>query len=125
MFKIDSNTKQIDITRGDMAVINIGAKNSNGSNYTFKAGDVIRFKVVKCKDCNCVALLKDFDVTEETEIVPIKLTGEDTKIGDITHKPVTYWYEVEINPGINSQTIIGYDTDGPKLFIVYPEGADQ
>lgn len=36
-----------------------------------------------------------------------------------------YWYEVELNPETEAQTIIGYDEDGPKIFRLYPEGDDE
>ena len=52
----------------------------------------------------------------------IPITSTDTTIGDYIDKKVTYWYEVEINPDINGYTIIGYDENGPKKFILLPEG---
>ena len=61
----------------------------------------------------------------EEDSVRIRLRREDTKIGDIIHKPVKYWYEVELNPDTEPQTIVGYDDDGPKIFTLYPEGADE
>lgn len=36
-------------------------------------------------------------------------------------KPIEYWYEIELN---GDSTIIGYDNDGAKKLILYPEGAD-
>jgi len=50
------------------------------------------------------------------------LSSDETRIGDYINKPVTYWYEIELNPNNNSTTIIGYDDDGPKQFKLYPEG---
>lgn len=122
MFKIDSKTKQIDITRGDAAIFEIQALNIDGSNYTFKVNDVIRFKVFKRRDCGCVEIKKEVTVMVETTKVEIELTKDDTKIGDIINKPVNYWYEVELNPETFPQTIIGYDSDGEKIFRLYPEG---
>ena len=52
------------------------------------------------------------------------MTGEDTKIGQVINKPIDYWYEIELNPEINPQTVIGYDNDGAKIFKLFPEGAD-
>lgn len=122
MFKIDNKTKQIDITRGDTAIIEISALNIDGSNYIFKKDDVIRFKVFKRRDCGCVEIKKEVTVKDETTKVEIELTKDDTKIGDIINKPVNYWYEVELNPDTFPQTIIGYDSDGEKIFRLYPEG---
>lgn len=127
MFKINPITKQIDITRGDVGNIRINAKNG----YTFKVDDVIRFKVFKRRDCHCVELQKDTVVTEETSVVDISLTSENTKIGDIISRDMNYWYEIELNPDTNPQTIVGYEIDPQtgkaleKIFKLLPEGSDK
>lgn len=110
-------------TRGDIVFFSVSAKD-NGVDYTFKAGDVVRIKVYGKKNAESVVLEKDFPVTAETESVEILLTKEDTKIGDVISKPKDYWYEIELNPFNNPQTIIGYDEDGAKVFKLFPEGAD-
>lgn len=121
MFKIVGN--DIHITRGDIASLNISAKNGD-TDYTFKTGDVVRLNVVEKKDCNCVVLQKDVTVSEESLSVEIDLEGKETKFGEVINKPKQYWYEVELNPETAPQTIIGYDEDGAKLFTIYPEGSD-
>jgi pyridoxine 5'-phosphate synthase PdxJ len=121
MFKIEDET--IHITRGDIATISIAAKNGN-KKYTFSQGDLLRFKVTEKNKCDSVKIVKDVLVAEETTEVDISLTQEDTKIGDIINRPTEYWYEVELNPDTNPQTIIGYDEEGAKIFVLYPEGAD-
>lgn len=124
MFKIEGST--IKATRGDIGAITVTVKNDDNTDYTFQAGDIIRFKVFKNKDCGCIVLQKDTVVEAETTEVNISLTKEDTKIGELISKPVTYWYEVELNPETNPQTIIGFDDiDGAKLFMLYPEGGDE
>ncbi len=124
MFKVEGTT--IKVTRGDVGVISVNAKNDDGTDYTFRVGDVLRIKVFKNKDCGCVELQKDTIVEAEATEIDIRLTKEDTKIGDLISKPTTYWYEVELNPETNPQTIIGYDdVEGAKLFILYPEGGDK
>ena len=120
MFKIEDKT--IHLTRGDAITIRIGTKNSDGSDYTFKAGDKIRLNVFKKKDCGSVELTKDIVVEQEGTKVDIPLTSKETKIGEIINKPTTYWYEVILDPNGAEQTIIGYDLDGAKEFILYPEG---
>ena len=120
MFKINSITKEISITRGD-----IGSINFSIDNYTFQIGDVVRFKVFKSKDCQCIELQKDIEIEEEVEIIEIPLTSKETKIGEIINKPKQYWYEIELNPNKKPQTIIGYDEEGEKLFTLYPEGDDK
>ena len=122
MFKIEGST--IKATRGDIGVVPVSAKNGD-TDYTFQVGDIVRFKVFKDKDCGCVELQKDVAVETETTEVIIPLVKEDTKIGDLIIKPTTYWYEVELNPDTNPQTIIGYDDEGAKLFVLYPEGGDK
>lgn len=111
----------IHITRGDAALISVSA-NKGESVYEFKPDDVVRFKVFAKKSCDDVVLVKDTVVTEISETVRIALDSEDTKIGDVISKPTDYWYEVELNPETNPQTIIGYDEDGAKVFKLYPEG---
>lgn len=122
MFKIEN--KQIHLTRGDIACIEVKALNEDGSDYTFKVGDIVRFKVFKKNDCGCVEIQKDVPVEIAAASVDIHLTSEETKIGELINKPVEYWYEVELNPETNPQTIIGYDEDGGKIFKLYPEGND-
>lgn len=117
--------KTICLTRGDVANVNVTANLQDGQTYTFTPGDVIRFKVFKKRDCNSVELQKDVLVEAATETVTVSLTKEDTKIGDIINKPVDYWYEVEMNPDTEPQTIIGYDEQGEKIFRLYPEGSDS
>jgi hypothetical protein len=70
-------------------------------------------------------LEKDVTVEEETSVVSITLERTDTKLGGIINKPVDYWYEVELNPDTTPQTIVGYDSDGPKIFRLFPEGGDD
>lgn len=125
MFKIDSTSKQISLTRGDVASIEVKANNEDGSAYEFKAGDVVRIKVFERKDCGCVVLQKDVLVEEANTSAMINLTSEDTKIGEIINKPTKYWYEIELNPDTYCQTIVCYDEDGEKVFMLYPEGDDK
>lgn len=111
-------------TRGDIATINVSLTDGEGNPYTFAAGDVLRIKVFEKKNCSKVVLEKDFPVFEETDTVELFLDEKDTKIGDVISKPVDYWYEIELNPFSNPQTVIGYDEDGAKVFRLFPEGRD-
>lgn len=124
MFRINTTTKQIELTRGDVASIGVTAREGD-SDYVFLVGDIVRLKVFKNKDCGCVELQKDVEVKVQCTNVSIDLTREDTKIGELISKPVDYWYEVELNPDTNPQTIIGYDENGAKIFTLYPEGGDK
>lgn len=122
MFRINED-KSIYLTRGDHISFALTA-NDNGELHTFRTGDLVRFKVFEKKACNCVMMQKDFRVESDTQEVRIVLEDEDTKIGEEISKPTDYWYEVELNPETQPQTIICYDEDGPKVFRLYPEGGD-
>lgn len=123
MFVLNNDDLSIYATRGDIVFFTVSAED-NGEPYTFKAGDVVRVKIFGKKDAQSVELEKDFPITEDSENVEILLTAEDTKIGGVISKPRDYWYEIELNPLTKPQTIIGYDEDGPKVFKLFPEGAD-
>ena len=118
----------INITRGDSGEIVIRAfdkiDNEGEKLYEFQAGELVRLKVFEKKACENVVLQKDFPIEEATESVSLVLTEEDTRIGEIISKPVDYWYEIELNPDTEPQTIVGYDEDGAKIFRLYPEGRD-
>lgn len=120
MFVINEDLS-INITRGDAAAFSVGALIGE-EEYTFKVGDVVRFKVFEKKDCADVVLKKDIKVSEGTNRVQIALDSDETKIGGVISKPTDYWYEVELNPDTYPQTIIGYDENGAKVFRLYPEG---
>lgn len=122
MFVVNDDNS-IYATRGDIVFFGVTA-DDNGKNYKFQPGDVVRIKVFGKKDVETVLLQKDFAVTEITEKVEIYLTEADTKFGEIISKPKDYWYEVELNPDTNPQTIIGYNEDGPAVFKLFPEGDD-
>lgn len=117
MFSVE-NDKTINITRGDSIEFVAPV------DYSFQSGDVLRLKVYRKKACEDVVLQKDFTIAEATETVNIVLTEQDTRIGGVISKPVDYWYELEVNPDNNPQTILGYDDDGAKIFRLYPEGRD-
>lgn len=122
MFYINDDMS-IYITRGDAAVFSVMAEN-NGVTHLFQPGDVIRMKVTERKNCDVVVFQKEFLIENETDTVTIQLDRKDTKIGEVASKPVDYWYEIELNPFTNPQTIIGYDEDGAKILKIFPEGDD-
>ena len=123
MYKINEDLS-IYVTRGDIVLMEVSAA-TNGKPYTFQVGDLVRIKVYKKKKATDVVLEKDFPITSVTQKVQIFLSGDDTKFGEVISKPVDYWYEVELNPLSDPQTIIGYDEDGAKVFKLFPEGADK
>lgn len=122
MYQVNEDNS-IYVTRGDIVNLAVTAED-DGETYLFQPGDVVRIKVFAKKDCETVVLQKDFPVTSVTDTVEIFLDENDTKIGEVISKPVDYWYEIELNPETNPQTIIGYDEDGTKVFRLFPEGRD-
>ena len=125
MIKYDSFTKQIQINRGDSTTLAIKAKDSNGDQYNFSAGEKVKFAITERKNEDNVIFSKTITVDEAGTTVNIPLSSEDTKIGEIINKPVIYWYEVSILTLNNEiQTIIGYDDNGAKEFVLNPEAGD-
>lgn len=122
MFTINDDLS-IYLTRGDIAFFRFMAE-EDGKPYVFVPNDVVRFKVTERKNCEKVVMQKKFLIEEETDHVDILLTENDTKIGDVISKPTDFWYEVELNPFTNPQTVIGYDEVGPKILKLFPEAND-
>ena len=124
MFIVNEDNS-IYLTRGDVAFFSVSVETDEGEMLKFQPGDVVRFKVTKKNACNNVVLSKDFGIEAETEEVEIYLEGDETKFGGVISKPQEFWYEVELNPYTDPQTILGYDDeDGPKIFKLFPEGGD-
>lgn len=125
MIKYDSFTKQLQINRGDSTTLKINAKDSAGDQYQFKVGEKVKFSITERKNEENVIFSKTITVAEQGYNVDIPLSSEDTKIGDIINKPVIYWYEISVLTLNNEiQTIIGYDDDGAKEFVLNPEAGD-
>lgn len=119
MQKIDGTT--IKLNRGDILSLSLSLSLSDGTPYTFQIGDKIVFSVYgKNKMSEGAVLLKELIVDGEQQSIEITCTKEETKIGDLINKPVEYWYEIELN---NENTVIGYDDNGPKILMLYPEGS--
>ncbi len=124
MYQVNEDNS-IYVTRGDIVIVAVSAVNKiDGMPYTFQQGEVLRIKVYGKKNAENVVLQKDFPITKTTQTETIFLSEEDTKIGEPISKPKDYWYEIELNPYDNPQTIIGYDEDGAKVFKLFPEGDD-
>ena len=123
MFVVNED-KSIYVTRGDVVFFGVTADDNTGA-YTFKPGDVVRIKIFGKKDVTNVLLQKDFPVEISADKVGVYLSGAETKLGDAISKPTEFWYEIELNPDTEPQTIIGYDEDGAKVFKLFPEGGDE
>jgi hypothetical protein len=123
MFKIEDTT--IKITRGDYGIIGVTAEDEDGTDYTFQVDDQVRFAIYEKKNYDSLILEKVITVTEPALEVDVEFTPEDTKIGETINKPTDYWYEISLNPDGNTQTIVGYDDTGAKIFRIYPEGVED
>ena len=110
-------------TRGDTVFFTVKAKVRDSEEaFLFSKGDVLRICITQKKNTAAVMLDKRFEVTEEADSYTVLLTGKEMKFGNVTAKAVDFWYEIELNPDTNPQTIVGYDEDGPKVFRLFPEG---
>ena len=125
MWKIEKGN--IYVTRGDMLPLAVDAANTDKSLYSFKAGDVLRFKVMEKENMSNVLFEKDFQIENDTTVVNIDLLSEDTRIGELINKPHECWYEIELNPDTsNTITIVGYSKEkGAALFVLLPEGGKK
>lgn len=133
MFKVNEDLS-IYATRGDFVSLTLTAEN-NGEAYTFQPeredengnklpADKVGIRITAKKNANKELLDKFVVVTEETQAVDLFLEDKDTRFDAVISKPTDYWYEIYLETYIGTQTIIGYDEDGAKIFRLYPEGAD-
>lgn len=96
-------------------------------NYVFWLDDKITFIVMDKKGYTKSEIfrktytIRELGYTEPTEYPEISLTAEDTKNFPLLNKKKTYWYDIVLN---DDTTILGYDEDGAKKIIVYPEGGE-
>lgn len=124
MFEIKEDMS-IAVTRGDICFFDLSAVTSEGIPFSFVEGDILRLKISTKKNCEDVVLVKDYTIESDCESIVLSLTGKDTKIGPVISKPVTYWYEICLNPETNPQTLVGYDEEGAKVFLLLPEARDM
>ena len=110
---VDPITKQMEINRGDRGTFRLTAEEGN-----FMPDDKIVFSIIERQNYNNVVFQKEYTVLNEASYFDITLTKEDTTIGPIISNKVEYWYEVEYN---GNQTLIGFDKNRQKKFILYPE----
>lgn len=138
MTRIDEETQDIHITRGDaptsefnriavcLPVLNVST--GEEEYYKFKLTDKISFVVFDKKGYQKNEIfridytLKDLGYPEETISVEIPLTEKLTKMFPQTSKAKTYWYDIALN---DTTTILGLDEDGAKKIIVYGEGGSE
>ena len=137
MLRPDEDGQTIHLTRGDASgefnklafyrpIYNYKTKQEE--NYKFQLDDKISFVVkekrgyTKPEILRVEKTLREMGYAEPTEYPEIILTEEDTKVFELLDKKKIYWYDIVLN---DSDTIIGYDEDGAKKLIVYPEAGEK
>ena len=113
MYKIID--KVIYVNRGDQMTIHV--VNRSG---LFNNGDYLIFSICEEGNLKNTLFTKTVNVVEDIGYVDITLSSTDTRSFCDAFKKgqKTFWYELELN---GNTTLIGYDKDGPKLLIMYPE----
>lgn len=136
MIAIGEDKLTIYLTRGDVTdkfhkiafyypIYNFATKKEE--NYKFQVTDKIAFVVKEKKGYTKTEVLRvektlaEMGYVEPTQYPEIQLTEEDTKAFDLVDKPTTYWYDIVLN---DTTTVLGYDNDGAKKLIVYPEAEE-
>ena len=137
MIAIGEDRQTIYLTRGDdtdkfhrlafyYPIYNFATKQEE--KYMFQLTDKIAFVVKEKKGYTKTEVLRvektlaEMGYTEPTEYPEIILTEEDTKAFELLDKKGVYWYDIVLN---NTTTILGYDTDGAKKLIVFPEAEEE
>jgi len=91
--------------------------------YEFQIDDKITFNIYERNGYDAEPLLsKDIIVETVANSVDIPLSEEETTFGDISNKPVTYWYDITLN---EDATVVCYNENGAKEFIQYPAKGDE
>lgn len=116
---IKDNT--IEITRGNSLALDIDIADGQ-DDYIFQEGDKVAIAIYNRNALNQAPVAsKAVTATTGATTVRITLTSDEMKIGEMKNRAVTYWYEITLN----GETVLGYDENGAKLLILYPEGKDE
>lgn len=114
MFRVDEDLA-VHINRGDAGNINVTA---NEGEYEFQPNSKLKLRIYEKKGYDKEPVYEtEVTITEATTQAVIPLTEDSTSFCEISNKPITYWYDVSLDEDI---TLIGYDEDGAKEFIIYP-----
>ena len=95
--------------------------------YMFQPDDKIAFVVVPKKGYTREEILRkeytlrDIGYTQPTETVELPLTEEETKKFPLSNRAQTFWYDLILN---DTTTMLGFDDEGAKRIIVYPEAEE-
>lgn len=135
MIAVEETT--IHVTRGDKTnekynnlafeypIYNLATKQEE--KYMFQPSDKITFVVMQKKGYTKEEILRkeytlrDIGYIQPTETVELPLEEEDTKKFPLTNKAQTYWFDLILN---DTTTMLGFDDEGAKKIIVYPEAEE-
>lgn len=91
--------------------------------YEFQAGDKVTLNIYEKNGYGKQPLTsKEVIVEAAGESVDISLTSEDTTFSNPVNKATIFWYDITLNDDL---TVICYDEDGAKEFIMYPAKGDD
>lgn len=96
--------------------------------YMFQLDDKITFVVMNKKGYTQEEILRkeytlrDIGYENPTEVVDLPLTEEDMKVFPLSNKRQTYWYDLVLN---DTTTMLGFDNEGAKQIIIYPESGEE
>lgn len=103
--------------RGSKGSIKLVHKNGN-----FKIGDRFKFSIVEKGNYDNVVFQKEFNVLEECSEFFLTFSSDEMRIGEVISKEKEFYYEIEMN---DDTTLIGYDENKHKKFILYPEAGTK
>ena len=116
---IKDNT--IEITRGNSLALDVSVQDGQ-DDYIFQEGDKVGIAIYNRNALNQDPVAsKTVTANAGTTTTQITLTSDEMKIGTMQNRAVTYWYEITLN----GETVLGFDENGAKKLILYPEGLDN
>ena len=91
--------------------------------YEFQPGDKLTFNIYEKNGYDKEPLkTKEVIVEEKGQTADIPLTSEDTTFDKPVNKEKIYWYDITLNDDL---TVICFDEDGAKEYIMYPAKGDE
>ena len=96
--------------------------------YMFQLDDKITFVVMNKKGYTTEEILRkeytlrDIGYENPAEVVDLPLTEEEMKVFPLSNKRQTFWYDLVLN---DTTTILGFDNEGAKQIIIYPESGEE
>jgi hypothetical protein len=133
MVEVGEDQETIYLTRGDVPKFSTVAfylplTEDESELYKFQLNDKISFVVKEKKGYTKTEVLRiektlaQMGYLEPTYYPEIPFTEKDTKKFDLLDKKKTYWYDIVLN---DTTTILGYDQNGAKKLIVFPEAGER